>query len=346
MKMRKTISYILLLLLLAMTVETVADNRHRTRSRAVPHAKRKVGNPNILVIDTGMNTRAMELYKGAMENAVAYAHMVNSYKRAWGDNINVYCMVIPTAVALYCPDSLRYKTNDEQATLNSLYRVLDNDVKGIRLLPVLEQRKAEHIYSRTDHHWAPLGAYYAAREFARQAQVDFQPLSAYDKKVVKNFVGTMYKFSGNEAVKNAPEDFVYYTPRDVSYSTLFSEYIFNAKKQVVGEREPVEGSFFRQYADGNGAAYCTFMGGDTKLTKVTTSTANGRKLMILKDSYGNALPGYLFSSFEEIHVVDFRYFRKPIVAYAQEQGITDVLFANNLIHASMKNTTDTYMKKQ
>ena len=343
--MKKTISLIAVLLLLVMTVETAADNR-RARARAVPHAKRKMGNPNILVIDSGMNTRAMELYKGAVENAVSYAHMVNSYKRAWGDKVNVYCMVIPTAVALDCPDSLRYKTNDEQATLNALYGVLDPDVEGVRLLPVLQERKAENIYSRTDHHWAPLGAFYAAKEFARRAKVDFRPLSAYDMKVVKNFVGTMYKFSGNVAVKNAPEDFVYYTPRDVSYRALFSEYIFNARKQVVGEREPVEGSFFRQYADGNGAAYCTFMGGDTKLTKVTTSTANGRKLMILKDSYGNALPGYLFSSFEEIYVVDYRYFRQHIVAYAQDHGITDVLFANNLIHASMKNTTDTYLKKQ
>ena len=248
--MKKTISLIAVLLLLVMTVEIAADNRRRARARAVPHAKRKMGNPNILVIDSGMNTRAMELYKGAVENAVSYAHMVNSYKRAWGDRVNVYCMVIPTAVALYCPDSLRYKTNDEQATLNALYGVLDPDVEGVRLLPVLQERKAENIYSRTDHHWAPLGAFYAAKEFAHRAKVDFKPLSAYDMKVVKNFVGTMYKFSGNVAVKNAPEDFVYYTPRDVSYRALFSEYIFNARKQVVGEREPVEGSFFRQYADG------------------------------------------------------------------------------------------------
>ena len=76
--MKKTISLIAVLLLLVMTVETAADNRRRARARAVPHAKRKVSNPNILVIDSGMNTRAMELYKGAMENAVSYAHMVNS----------------------------------------------------------------------------------------------------------------------------------------------------------------------------------------------------------------------------------------------------------------------------
>ena len=66
--------------------------------------------------------------------------------------------------------------------------------------------------------------------------------------------------------------------------------------------------------------------------------------MILKDSYGNDLPGYLFASFSEIHVVDYRYFRKNIVDYAHNNGITDVLFANNLIHASMNNTYETYLK--
>ena len=58
--MKKTISLIAVLLLLVMTVETAADNR-RARARAVRHAKRKMGKPNILVIGSGMDTRAMEL---------------------------------------------------------------------------------------------------------------------------------------------------------------------------------------------------------------------------------------------------------------------------------------------
>lgn len=55
--------------------------------------------------------------------------------------------------------------------------------------------------------------------------------------------------------------------------------------------------------------------------------------MIIKDSYGNALPGYLFGSFEDIYVVDFRYFTKNIVNYVNDNQITDILFANNLQHA-------------
>jgi len=66
--------------------------------------------------------------------------------------------------------------------------------------------------------------------------------------------------------------------------------------------------------------------------------------MILKDSYCNALPGYLFGSFEEIHVVDCRYFTKNIIRYVDDNAITDILFANNLIHASMEKTHESYEK--
>ena len=84
------------------------------------------------------------------------------------------------------------------------------------------------------------------------------------------------------------------------------------------------------------------MGGDTNTTSVTTSTRNGRHLLILKDSYGNALPSCLFSSFEEIHVVDCRYFLQNMADFVDNHAITDILFANNLIHASMAKTSQAY----
>ena len=64
--------------------------------------------------------------------------------------------------------------------------------------------------------------------------------------------------------------------------------------------------------------------------------------MILKDSYGNALPAFLFGSFEEIHVVDCRYFLQNMRTFVKEKGITDMLFANNLIHANMPNIVENY----
>ncbi|NPD91939.1 DHHW family protein [Xylanibacter muris] len=305
--------------------------------RAVP--RRSEG---ILVVDTGMNTRALEIFHGSRQYAEEYVAAVNSYKRALGDSVNVYCMVIPTAVAFYCPDSMRGKTRDEYQAICDMYSLLSDSVAPVDIFPVLQSRAGEPIYSRTDHHWAPLGAYYAAEAFAGKAGVPFRDITEYDVRTVRDYVGSMYRFSGNIAVKKAPEDFVYYVPQDSSYTTTYRYYKFDSRKNVIGVSEPEDGRFFIPYSDGHGGAYCTFMGGDTRMVKVSTSAKNGRKLMILKDSYGNALPGYLFGSFEEIHVVDFRYFTGNVISYGKDNGITDVLFANNLIHANMASTGRRY----
>ena len=154
----------------------------------------------------------------------------------------------------------------------------------------------------------------------------------------------MYGYSKDISVKNAPEDFVYYIPKDVEYNTTYIVYTINKNYQVTGESKPAQGPFFYKYKDGNGGAYCTMMGGDTKITQVRTSTQNGRRLMILKDSFGNMLPGYLFYSFEEIHVIDGRYFTKDMVAYVNENKITDILFANNIFSAYSNSTCNKYRK--
>ena len=80
------------------------------------------------------------------------------------------------------------------------------------------------------------------------------------------------------------------------------------------------------------------------ITRVKTSTHNGRRVLILKDSFGNAMPGYLFYSFEEVHVIDSRYFTKNMVEYVKEHQITDILFANNIFKAYSSGTYAKYIR--
>ena len=84
------------------------------------------------------------------------------------------------------------------------------------------------------------------------------------------------------------------------------------------------------------------MGGDAKVVKVSSNAGTGRKLAIFKDSYGNALPGYLMGSFDEIYVIDMRYFTHNAVDFLTENGVTDVLFANNAFHAATASTVTYY----
>lgn len=291
----------------------------------------KITNNGIFIVGKAPNARAMMAYKGKAGGA-SYARVVNTYQEKFTD-VNIYCMVIPTAVEYYCPAKARSATLPESATIDTLYAHLLPSVRKVYLLPVMAAHKDEPIYLRTDHHWSPLGAFYAAQEFCRVARVHVPELSEFDEQVTHRFVGSMYGFSRDISIKQSPEDFIYYTPKDVTYTATYTVYDIDSAFQVIGEHRPRQGEFFHHFKDGSGLAYCTFMGGDTKIAKVETSTRNGRRVLILKDSFGNALPGYLFGSFEEVHVVDGRFFTKNMVDYVSQNGITDIVFANNVFKA-------------
>ena len=304
----------------------------------------KIANNGILIIGQGANVRALMAYGGSGKGCVGYAESANKYKETFPD-VNVYCMVIPTSVEFYCPEKARKRSNPQRPTIDNVIAHLSPDVKSVDVYYTLRSHADEPIYLRTDHHWAPLGAFYAAKKFAEVAGVPFRDLdNGYEERVVHGYVGSMYGYSKDISVKNAPEDFVYYVPTDVTYETTYINYNVNKSYQVTGEGKPFKSMFFFKYRDGSGGAYCTFMGGDTKLTKVVTSTKNGRRLIILKDSFGNAIPGYLFYSFEEVHVIDSRYFTKNMVDYVNENRITDILFANNIFKAYSSYTYKNYVR--
>lgn len=297
----------------------------------------KIANAGIIIVGTGENVRALMAYGGGAEGGVAYAEVANKYKEAFGDKVNVYSMTIPTSTEFYCPEKVRSRVKPQRPTINNIHSHLSANVKAVDVYTPLSRHAEEEIYLRTDHHWAPLGAYYAAEAFAKVAKVPFKNLTHYDRHVVRNFVGSMYGYSKDISVKNAPEDFVYYTPKGVTYTTTYTNYKVNKNYQVTGVGKPFTGPYFYKYKDGSGGAYSTFMGGDMKITQVKTSTKNGRRVMIIKDSFGNAIPGYLFFSFEEVHVVDARYFTKNMKTYVRDCGITDILFAFNIFNAYSSN---------
>lgn len=318
------------------------DGEYQNNQNADENAK--IANAGIIVVGKGDKVRALMAFGGSANGGTEYADAANKYKETFGGAVNVYCMVIPTAVEFYCPDQAKKVTTRQRPVINNIFAHLDAGVKPVDIYSTLWKHASEDIFLRTDHHWAALGAYYAARKFAEVAKVPFEDLSHYDRRVVKGYVGSMYGYSKDISLKNAPEDFVYYVPRDVKYTTTYTNYTIDENYHVIGEAKPAKGAFFQKYRDGHSGAYCTFMGGDTKITVVRTSTRNGRRLIILKDSFGNALPGFWFFSFEEIHVIDSRYFTKNMKDYVSENKITDILFANNIFKAYSSRIYNSYLR--
>lgn len=276
----------------------------------------------------------MSLYGADPNNFRIYAEAVNKYKEALPD-VNVYSIVAPTSCEYYAPPEIAKMSASQLSHINIVYQNLVG-VQPVDVYSTLAQHVDEDIYLRTDHHWSPLAGYYAAQEFAKAADVPFLPLSDYEKHVNKGFCGTMYSYTdNNEVIKNNPEDFVYYTPKTVNYTSTYYNYKISGW-DVIGAYDPLKAVFFIDYGDNNSGNYCTFAAGDAKIVHVETDTKNGRRLGIIKDSYGNAMSGYLFGSFEDIYVMDLRFFSHNMIDYIREQGITDLLFVNNVTIAGNK----------
>ena len=72
--------------------------------------------------------------------------------------------------------------------------------------------------------------------------------------------------------------------------------------------------------------YAVFLNSNQAQTLISGSgDAGSGKLLLLKDSYGNTFSQFACEDFEEVHVIDLRFFRGDIRDYIQAKGITDVL---------------------
>lgn len=315
------------------------DDKTQSEATTTTKAKPPVSKPpagndtienGILVVGKGTkNVRAMELYGGGFKVGQNYAEVLNKYKKDLGEYVNVYNMCIPMAVAFYLPEEFEDQSASVIDNINNIRSYL-KDVVDVDAYSALEKHTDEYIYSRTDHHWQPLGAYYAAEEFAKTAQVDFADLSTYEKLVKDEFVGTLYGHSGEAELNDNPDSFTYYKPSN-EYTTYYYNTDFTGKEKS---------TLFFDFATGINT-YSVFLGKDNIVTEIDTDVKNGRVLVIYKDSFGNALVPFLVGSFEKIYVCDYRYAEFNAVDFCNKVGATDLLFATCMFTNTSQSKVDT-----
>ena len=100
--------------------------------------------------------------------------------------------------------------------------------------------------------------------------------------------------------------------------------------------DPVESTIFASYATGGQNTYGVFLHGDYPLTHIKTDNKTGRKILMTKESFGNAFAPFLVSHFDEVFVVDQRYFELNLTDFIREHGVTDLIFVNNIFAANTK----------
>ncbi|MBE6731930.1 MAG: hypothetical protein E7564_09600 [Ruminococcaceae bacterium] len=267
---------------------------------------------SMIIIKQAGHYRGLELFGGG--SGSKYIAALNELQEKVGDKTTIWSMPAPLACEFYTPANAQQYVASQANCFDKIASQLSPEIRSINICSVLLKHTEEPIYLRTDHHWTALGAYYAARTFAEAAQVPFADISEYTKKTNEGYVGTLYAFSGDSRLLNDPEPFDYYVPNS-SYKTYYYNQSFKFSH---------EGKLLQDVSTAN--SYLMFISGDSYVVKVDTNVNNGRKLLVIKDSYGNAEIPFYTSSFETIYVADVRYLERNLVNFIEDLEITDVLF--------------------
>ncbi len=245
----------------------------------------------------------------------SYVTALNQLRKELDSSINIWNMPCPLASEFYTPANALEYTASQSDRFDEIAGELDSGITSLNVCSVLQKHTEEDIYLRTDHHWSQLGAYYAARTFAEAAGVAFADKDTFESGVNEGYVGSYYGYTQDYRVLNDPEDFPWWKQKE-DVTTYY--YDRNFEYQYTG-------NLYMETDTAN--SYIMYMGGDDQIVKVTGTANNGRKLIIVKDSYGNAEIPWYVASFDEIYVVDLRYFNLNFVDFVDFTGATDVLFS-------------------
>lgn len=280
-----------------------------------------------IVFDYDGHAWGVSLYGGGY-NQDKYAASVNAFAEDLDGIAKVYSMIAPTNGDFYCPTAYSEYNASQYDDIVYMESKLSDKVTGVHCYSALKNHLDEGLYFRTDHHWQPLGAYYAAEQFCKAADVPFLELNEenYEYNEIPNFVGSIYSYTKDAALSNDPDTLKYYIPK-----INFNTYYYNTHYG-----DELNYPFFQKDQHDEGA-YCVFMGGDTKIVRVDTDANNGRKLLVFKDSYGNAEIPFYMNGFEQIYVCDVRFFPLNAIDFIKEHGVTDVLFTMNTFSAAGSN---------
>lgn len=243
----------------------------------------------------------------------------------FSENNNVNVMLIPTSTEILKNYLPKFSvTINQNLYLNYLKSKFSENINFINPIDFLSSKQNEYIYYRTDHHYTTLGAYYSYLAFCKNYNIT--PLSIEDFKITKvsdNFLGSLFS---KVNLINQKRDCVY----------IFSP--INENKVEVKYGNKTTNSLYEfSHLDNFRNHYNIFLDNNHPLIKITTSVKNNKKILIIKDSYANSFIPFLTNHFEEIHVIDLRFYNSNITNYLNENNLKDILFYYNIKNFSEEN---------
>lgn len=247
-------------------------------------------------------------------------------------NVPVKFLLVPNSVCVNSDKLPEFAVNDDQ--LESIKYIEQNLSDKISLFNAYDTLKAvadkgEQVFYKTDHHWTANGA----RTVFEALMADEAAVAPndYDASITRDdFYGTLYSKAPSALTK--PDTMLLPKHSDDRYTV-------NYVKENKTSNSLIDESFLDKKDK-----YAAFLGGNFARVDITSSeSATDKKVLVLKDSYANAMLPYLADQYSELIVVDMRYYhfeQQTVSELAESEGVDEVLMIYNM---DFVNTDDNFL---
>lgn len=291
-------------------------------------------NDQFLYRDTWVSLKSsLEILSGKLDNGRAYfgkggylfsiddvfsqeryesnMNYINQFRLANKD-IEMDFLLVPSkhsAMGQYLPKDAPHL--DEVALFNKI----NSDLGGATLTNLFESFQGEEdIYFKTDHHWNAEGALLAYQAYNPDTALDMTSLK--EEVLSNSFYGTDYRKVN--AKKYRPDPFTIIT----------NDKIANLKMTKEGQDKPL--SLFDKTKLETSDMYAYYQGGNQGVTRIQGNAGNGKRILVIKDSFANSMVQYLTYDYDEIVMVDLRHYNGSVSAILNSQSFDRVLFNYNI----------------
>lgn len=259
-----------------------------------------------------------------------YVSVVNNLADKLKGKATVYNMIVPTSIDVTLDNATRNSitSSNQRKAILYMYSNMNSDVGKCYIYNLLHQHRDEYIYFRTDHHWTALGAYYAYTAFMTQLGKNAYSLDSFKEHNMGAFVGSYYTQTRVSSLNSNPDNLIAYEP----FST-------NSLKMINKDNQYIDYNIVTDVSRWNNTSkYSAFIGGDNAYTEINNpNVTDGSSVLVIKESFGNAMVPFLVENFQNVYVIDYRYYKDSVSELIDKNNIENVVFVNNI---SITSTSD------
>ncbi len=229
-----------------------------------------------------------------------------------------YFVCVPTSSGVYGDEiPPYYQKNIENRQITSLYNSLSADIRRIDAYNILKMLNENYIYYKNDNKWTTYGAYCVYKTVIQKLGFSPIPYSKYTVEHVDfDFRGNLYDITQYKDIDPDTID-IYKCLSSVKIKSCIS-YDNNGKRENLKlcDKERLDSAY----------KYDVYLGETKPYLNIKTTVNNNRKLLVIKDRFGDCFIPFLTQHYSEIAVVSPEELNVPLSSIVNVDSYEQTLF--------------------